>query len=65
MQIKPEASESKQKTKMSFYNSDGSDNENQEDEQEGQLTPIQQKMKTTLEKKGKMIVSKLLDNLSP
>lgn len=50
---------------MSFYNSDGSDNENQEDEQEGQLTPIQQKMKTTLEKKGKMIVSKLLDNLSP
>lgn len=35
IQIKPEASETSKKTKMSFYNSDGSDNENQEEEQEG------------------------------
>jgi len=66
VQIKPEASEaSKQKTKMSFYNSDGSDNENQEEDQEGQLTAVQQKMKATLLKKGTMIVDKLLDNMSP
>jgi len=50
---------------MSFYNSDGSDNENQEEDQEGQLTAVQQKMKATLLKKGTMIVDKLLDNMSP
>jgi hypothetical protein len=50
---------------MSFYNSDGSDNENQEEEQEGQLTPVQQKMKVILAKKGQMIVDKLLDHMSP
>ena len=50
---------------MSFYNSDGSDNENQEEEQEGQLTPVQQKMKAILLKKGTIIVDKLLDHLSP
>jgi len=50
---------------MSFYNSDGSDNENQEEEQEGQLTAVQQKMKAILLKKGTMIVDKLLDHISP
>jgi hypothetical protein len=49
---------------MSFYNSDGSDNENQEEEQEGQLTPVQQKMKDVLAHKGVMIINRLLDQLS-
>lgn len=69
VQIKPEQADShKQKSKLAFYNSDGSDAEGNEEDPEGsesgQLSPDQIKMKAVLEKKGSQIVHKLLDTLS-
>lgn len=51
--------------KMAMYNSDGSDAENNDDDaEEGILTPEQIRMKEILAKKGTSIVMGLLDCLS-
>jgi hypothetical protein len=65
VQIKSEAPDSK-KSKLAFYNSDGSDAENQDDEAEteGTLTPEQMQMKLVLAQKGQKVVEGLLESLS-
>jgi hypothetical protein len=65
VQIKSEAPDSK-KSKLAFYNSDGSDAENQDDEAEaeGTLTPEQVEMKLVLAQKGQKVVEGLLESLS-
>jgi hypothetical protein len=62
VQIKPEDSRSK---KITMYNSDGSDNEqDNEDQEEATLTADQVKMKEILAKKGNQVILYLLDQLS-
>ena len=65
VQIKSEATDNK-KSKLAFYNSDGSDAENQDDdaETEGSLTPEQVKMKQVIAQKGQKVIEGLLDSLS-
>jgi hypothetical protein len=66
IQIKPEATpKSKAPMKGSMYEWENSDGENNdEDVEEGTLTPQQEQMKDTLAKKGNQIVMSLLDTLS-
>jgi len=62
VQIKPEDSRSK---KITMYNSDGSDNEQDNEEQdEAVLTADQIKMKEILAKKGDQVILYLLDQMS-
>ncbi len=65
VQIKSEAPDSK-KSKLAFYNSDGSDAENAEEEgeAEGALSPDQLQMKQVLAQKGTKVVEGLLEALS-